>query len=72
MPPVGVDVGLVAVVVGVLLPDLGRYLIPVEGQSELVPDGATGMNSPVATEPFTSYEYQISSSALELHCMVAE
>lgn len=38
---------MVAVVLpGAGLPDFGRYLIPVEGQSELDPEGLTGINVP--------------------------
>lgn len=43
-------------------PDLGRYLMPVAGQSDFDPSGLVGMNLPVWTEPATSKKYQISSS----------
>lgn len=35
------------VVVGALLPDFGRYLMPVLGQVEAEPTGSTGVNVPV-------------------------
>jgi hypothetical protein len=90
---------VVVVPPGAGLPDFGRYLMPVEGQLELDPDGDTGTNVPVLcrswksdiytkdrlfkiiyllskwitywTEPRTLKEYQISSSAPELHWTVA-
>jgi hypothetical protein len=34
------------VVVGLALPDLGRYLIPVEEQLEVEPTGEVGTNVP--------------------------
>lgn len=60
--PVGVEEALVVVVVEEELvvvvvdepPDLGRYLIPVEGQLEVDPTGEVGINVPVWTEPLTS------------------
>jgi hypothetical protein len=57
------------VVTGV--PDLGRYLIPVEGQDPDCPTGVMGTNVPLCTDPRTSYEYQTSSSAPDEHWMVA-
>ncbi len=36
------------------LPDLGRYLIPVDEQLEVCPTGEAGTNVPVCTEPWTS------------------
>jgi hypothetical protein len=33
--------------VGALLPDFGRYLMPVWGQVEAEPTGSTGVNVPV-------------------------
>jgi hypothetical protein len=53
VPPVGVEPGGVEEV-GVELPDLGRYLIPVEGQSDDAPTGVAGTNVPDWTEPRTS------------------
>lgn len=54
--PVGPEPALVVVVVVVLpdlvvvvdtgVPDLGRYLIPVAGQSEADPEGVTGTKDP--------------------------
>lgn len=50
--PVGEDPG--TVVVGVPPPpDLGRYLMPVEGQSLFSPTGPALTNVPVCTEPRT-------------------
>jgi hypothetical protein len=48
VPPVlvAVVVGLLPVVVGAGLPDFGRYFMPVEGQLEVEPEGATGTNVP--------------------------
>ena len=51
---VGPDPAVVVVVVGGLVVPLGRYLIPVAGQEDLLPSGFVGMKSPVWTEPFTS------------------
>ena len=44
-PPVGDEVEVEVVVVEP--PDFGKYLMPVDGQLEVVPPGATGMKSPV-------------------------
>jgi hypothetical protein len=58
LPPTAVEldpeVVLVTIVVVVELPDLGRYLIPVEAQLDDWPTGAAGKNVPVCTEPLTS------------------
>jgi len=45
--------------------------MPVEAQVELVPPGFTGIKVPLVTEPFTSYEYQISFKAPEEQPIVA-
>lgn len=50
--PVGVVPVVVAVVVGVVVV-LGRYLMPVAGQEDLLPSGLVGMKVPVCTEPLT-------------------
>ncbi len=36
------------------LPDLGRYLIPVDEQLDVCPTGDVGTKVPVCTEPWTS------------------
>ena len=46
---VAVVVGLLPVVVGAGLPDFGRYFMPVEGQLEVDPEGATGTKVPDLT-----------------------
>ena len=57
-PPVVVVVGLDPPVVVVVeeagLPDLGRYLMPVEGQDADCPTGAMGTKVPDWMEPRTS------------------
>lgn len=63
---VGVDVGLVPVVVtGV--PDLGRYFTPDDEQLDDAPLIFAGTNVPVWTEPRTSKAYHISSNAPDEH-----
>ena len=60
VPGVVVEVGelppvvVVVVEVGGVDPDLGRYLTPVAGQSDLDPSGLVGMKVPVCTLPATS------------------
>lgn len=48
--PLVVEVALfelvVLVEVGAVLPDFGRYFMPVEGQLEVDPEGATGTKVP--------------------------
>jgi hypothetical protein len=44
-------------------PDLGKYLMPVDGQLPDCPTGAEATKVPVCTEPMTSKLYQISSRA---------
>jgi hypothetical protein len=61
-PPVGLEVGLVVLVVIVVwtvevetgLPDFGRYLIPVDEQLDDCPTAAALTKRPVWTEPWTS------------------
>ena len=43
---VAVVVGFLPVVVGAGLPDFGRYFMPLEGQLDVDPEGATGTNVP--------------------------
>ena len=50
--PVGAVPVVVAVVVGVVVV-LGRYLMPVAGQEDLLPSGFVGTNVPDCTEPLT-------------------
>lgn len=64
-PPLVVDV--VVVVPPPPLVPLGRYLIPVAGQSDLEPSGLAGTKVPVETEPRVSKKYHTSSSAPEAH-----
>jgi hypothetical protein len=65
LPPVGLELALDEVVLVVMvvllvdevetgLPDLGRYLMPVDEQLEVCPTGSVGMKVPVCTEPRTS------------------
>lgn len=54
LPPVGLDPPLLVVVVGAALPDLGKYLIPVEEQLDVDPTGEVGTKVPVWIEPRTS------------------
>lgn len=58
------------VVVGVPLPDFGKYLMPVAGQSDLEPSGDVGTKVPVCMEPLTSNEYHISSRAPDEHWII--
>lgn len=51
VPPVGA--GLPLVVVGVAVPDFGRYLSPVAAQLEEAPTGFVAIKVPVCTEPLT-------------------
>jgi hypothetical protein len=46
-PPVGWDPPEVVVLVGVELPDLGRYLMPDVAQLELDPTGLVGTKVPL-------------------------
>lgn len=43
----------VAVELAELADDFGRYLIPVDGQFDVVPAGSAAMNCPLATDPLT-------------------
>jgi hypothetical protein len=52
--PVGLDPPVVVVVGEAGLPDLGRYLMPVERQDADCPTGATGTKVPDWMEPRTS------------------
>jgi hypothetical protein len=56
-PPVEVGCAAVVVVVGEgegwTAPDFGKYLMPVEGQVELLPIGSEGWKVPSCTEPCT-------------------
>jgi len=58
LSPIGLELALDAVVLVVVvetgLPDLGRYLIPVDEQLEVCPTGEVGTKVPVCTEPRTS------------------
>lgn len=71
VPPGAVAVVVVVPPPGEVVPDLGKYLIPVEGQDPDCPTGVLGTNVPVCTDPRTSYEYQIALRAPDEHWMVA-